>query len=234
MRGLAETAQVFSIFKMVFDIPSHSVVSVSSTWKIRRSGSNVAIESHLGRTGMCVGLTLLWLKKSYAAPASIGIREYGNLGENPMFEASITHGAYIMFVKRYLKELNVQSFAELDYNLGTLFYKMDLRLSTQSLECQDRMGGQGLINPQQIAEWIASEPGHCYFEYVERSGEGHAIGIRYFTSVQIFDVNRGSVLESPVNAVFCIRAYLEMMVIENSIENFDGSWAVARVRSSID
>ena len=155
-------------------------LSACVEWHKVTMGNSVGVEPdwHDIDSGICMGMVLVWMKKSIGTKGE-GIHSVDQLGLPHLM--AIVHGAYRKVVP--LKELK----HEVDI-INRMFI-------TQNLTPGDFMKGKGYFDPEGIVDWILKEPCHCLFSFGSPLGSyrgRHVIGLRYENqTMELFDPNEG-------------------------------------------
>ena len=131
--------------------PTDNNLSACVFWQRVQADSSVYVKPYWNDidSGICMGMVLVWMKKSIATKGK-GIHNVEQLGSPHLM--AIVHGAYRKVVP--LKELK----HEVDI-ITRMFITQNLTPGDQP------MRGKGYFDPEGIVDWVLKEPCHCLFSF---------------------------------------------------------------------
>ena len=154
--------------------------SANVRWYKVTDGNSVSVDAdwHDIDYGICMGMVLVWLKKSIATKGK-GIQSVDQLGSPHLM--AIVHGAY----------RRVVASEELKHEVDIITRMFIIH----NLTPDKPIKGTGYFDPGAIVDWALKEPGHCLFSFGAAFGSldpRHSLGIRYENQIiEMFDPCEG-------------------------------------------
>ena len=200
--------------------PTDNNLSACVFWQRTQTDSSVYLKPrwHDIDSGICMGMVLVWMKKSIATKGK-GIHNVEQLCSPHLM--AIVHGTYRKVVP--LKELK----HEID--IVTRMFII------QSLTPENPKSGTGYFDPAGIVDWVLEEPGHCLFSFGAPLGSlkgRHVLGMRYENHIiEMLDPNEGLFQYSDVAS---FKEHMEQICYLENTNCLGGEWAALKEKSATD
>ncbi|MCW7554064.1 hypothetical protein NX722_15855 [Endozoicomonas gorgoniicola] len=196
-------------------------LSACVIWPTVRTGNSVHVEAewYEADAGICMGMVLVWMKKSIATKGE-GIHNFDQ--PDLLHLMAIVHGAYRKTVIP-LKELK----HEID-----IITRMFI---IQSLTPENPKSGTGYFDPAAIVDWVLEEPGHCLFSFGAPLGSlkgRHVLGMRYENHImEMLDPNEGLFQYSDVAS---FKKHMEEICYQENADCLGGEWAALKEKTATE